>query len=46
LKVTYPTAKADIARLVKARILRELPNAGQITFYAPKVYDAAYRDIE
>jgi Fic family protein len=46
LGVTYPTARADINRLVRAKILRELSNVGQITFYAPEVYDAAYLDIE
>lgn len=46
LEVTYPTAKADIDRLVKARILRELKNTAQRTFYAPEIYDAAYADIE
>jgi Fic family protein len=46
LQVTYPTAKADIDRLVKARMLRPLKNATQKTFYAPEVYEAAYADIE
>ncbi len=46
LEVTYPTAKADIDRLVKAGILRELKKVSQKTFYAYEVYDAAYRDIE
>jgi cell filamentation protein, protein adenylyltransferase len=46
LHVTYPTAKADIDRLVKARILKPLKNTSQKTYYAPLVYDAAYKDIE
>lgn len=46
LGVMYPTAKADIDRLIKAKILRELKNVSQKTFYAPEVYDTAYGDIE
>jgi Fic family protein len=46
LDVTYPTAKADVDRLVKAGILRELKNISQKTFYAPDVYNAAYGDID
>ncbi len=45
LKVTYPTAKADMDRLVRAKILKPLKNATQKTFYAPEVYEAAYADI-
>jgi Fic family protein len=42
LDVTYPTAKADIDRLVEAGILRELPEQSVRTFYAPEVMDIAF----
>jgi Fic family protein len=45
-QVTFPTAKADLERLVKAKILRQLQSATQITYVAPEIYDAAYGDIE
>jgi Fic family protein len=40
--VTYPTAKADVERLVNARILAPVPFARQKTFYAPEVFNIAY----
>jgi Fic family protein len=46
LKVTYPTAKADLERLVAAGILRVLPHTRTKTYYAKQVFDAAYRDLE
>jgi Fic family protein len=46
LDVTYPTAKADVERLCRAGILRELPRLSPKTYYSPEVYDAAYGDIE
>lgn len=46
LSVSYPTAKSDVERLVNVGILAELPNASPKTFYAPAVYDVAYRDLE
>ena len=45
LNVTYPTAKADLDRMVKAKILKHLPNAHQKTYYAPEVFDAAFADL-
>lgn len=42
----YPTAKSDVERLVKVGILAELANASPKTFYAPEIYDVAYRDLE
>jgi Fic family protein len=45
-KVTFPTAKADLERLVKAKILRQLKDSPKITYVAPEIYDAAYGDIE
>jgi Fic family protein len=45
LKVTYPTAKADLDRMVKAKILKVLPNANRKTYFAPEVFDAAYADL-
>ena len=35
LRVTYPTAKADIERPVQAGILKELPNVTPKTFFCP-----------
>ncbi len=46
LNVTYPTAKADLDRMVKAKILKNLPNAHQKTYYAPDVFEAAFADLE
>ena len=46
LDVTYPTAKADIERLVDAGILEALPNIYPKTYYAPEVYRVAYEKME
>lgn len=46
LGVTYPTAKADVHRLVRAQILKELKNATPKTFYAPEVFDVAYEELQ
>jgi Fic family protein len=46
LKITYPTAKADLDRLVAANILRPLRGAARRTYYAKEVFDAAYRDLD
>ena len=46
LHVTYPTAKADVERLVQAGILKELENATPKTFYAPEVFEVAYEQLE
>ena len=45
LNVTYPTAKADVARLVRARILKEMKGETPKTFFAPELFDVAYADI-
>lgn len=45
LSVTYPTAKADVERLVQANILSELPNVTPKTFYAPAVFEVAYEKL-
>jgi len=44
LNVTYPTARADIDRLMKAGILRELPDVSPKAFFAPEIMQAAYSD--
>jgi Fic family protein len=44
--VTYPTAKADVDRLLKANILKELPGARRKAFYAPEVVSIIYGDID
>ncbi len=46
LRVTYPTAKADVERLIQAKILRGVPNVPQKTFYAEEVYKVAYGDMD
>jgi len=46
LDVTYPTAKADIDRLVEIGILSELENIAPKTFYAPDVFNAAYDKMD
>ncbi len=46
LNVSYPTARTDVQRLTDAGILEELPNASQKTYYAPRVYEVIYEDIE
>lgn len=44
LGVTYPTAKADIVRLMAMDVLRELPNTYPKAFTAGKIFNAAYRE--
>lgn len=44
LGVTYPTAKADLEKLVTAGILEVLPNHRPKTFVARAIYDVAYGD--
>ncbi len=46
LGVTYPTAKADVDRLVAADILQELPNTYPKTYYAPEVFRVSYEKME
>lgn len=46
LHVSYPTARADIDRLLKAGILTELPNTSPMTFYAPGVFKITFSDSE
>jgi Fic family protein len=45
LDITYPTAKADIERLVEAGILKELSITRPKTYYAPDVYNVAYEKL-
>jgi Fic family protein len=45
LGITYPTAKADIERLVQAGILRELETLTPKTFCAPEVFNVAYEEM-
>lgn len=45
LDVSYPTAKADVDKLVAARVLKEMPDTRNPKFYyAPKIFKIAYRD--
>lgn len=46
LGVSYPTAKSDIERLVEAGILQPLPDVSPRTFFAPKVLDVAYEELD
>ncbi len=46
LGVTYPTAKADVERLVESEILQELPDTYPKTYYAPEVFVVSYDEIE
>jgi Fic family protein len=46
LDVTYPTAKADILRLVEAGVLSELHDVSPKTFYAPEIFKVAYGDLD
>jgi Fic family protein len=46
LKVTYPTADADVQRLVQADILQALPNIRPKTYYAREVFEVAYEEAE
>jgi Fic family protein len=46
LDVTYPTAKADVDRLVEIGILSELENVVPKTFYAPEVFNMAYEELQ
>jgi Fic family protein len=45
LNVSYPTAKADVERLVQAGILRELNDITPKTFYAPEIFNVAYEEM-
>lgn len=42
--VTYPTARADLRRLEKARIVRRLDNSSRIAYYCPEILDITYAD--
>jgi len=42
--VTYPTAKADINRLVDLGILVKLPNTRPKTYYAHKIFHIVYSE--
>ena len=44
LGVTYPTARADIEKLVGLGILFELPNVYPKAFYAKEIFNAAYAE--
>jgi Fic family protein len=46
LHITYPTAKADVERLVRVGVLMELANVTPKTFYSPEVFNVAYERME
>jgi len=45
LSCTYPTAQADVDRLVSAGILKALPNVRPKTYYSPEVFSVAYEKL-
>jgi len=45
LKVYYQTAQADLERLAAIGILRELPDYRPKTYFAPAIYEVAYKDL-
>ena len=45
-RITYPTASADIQRLVKAGILKALPRVRPKTFFCPDVLNVAYDRLD
>ena len=42
LEVTYPTARADVEKLVSAGILLELPDGVPKTYYAPEILNITF----
>ncbi len=44
MQITYPTAKADVERLVEVGILEELPGENPRTFVAREVYNVAFSE--
>ncbi|HJT33805.1 MAG TPA: Fic family protein [Pirellulales bacterium] len=44
--IAYQTARADLERLEKAGILKELPNVHPRSFYAPEIMQVAYGETE
>lgn len=44
LGITYPTAKADVEKLVRVGILSELPGAYPRSFYSSEIMRIAYRN--
>ncbi len=46
LNVSYPTARADVDRLVETGILQELPDIYPKTYYAPEVFAVGYDETD
>ena len=46
LGVTYMTAKSDVKRLVKAGILKEIPDLYPKYFFAPDIYNISYEELD
>jgi Fic family protein len=44
LGVTYPTAQSDVDKLVKANVLRRLPDFRPRAYYSPEIFDVAYAE--
>lgn len=45
-EVTYPTANADVSRLVKVGILSVLPDTYPKTYYSPEIMRIAYQGVD
>jgi Fic family protein len=43
-RVSYPTARADLTKLVKAGVLEELSPGARISFYSRAIFDITYAD--
>jgi Fic family protein len=46
LGVSYPTAKADVKKLMDAGVLAEWPNHYPKTYYAPEIFAIAYEGLD
>jgi Fic family protein len=43
--ISYPTARADLAKLETIGIVKRLENMKQITYYCPQIYDITFEDV-
>lgn len=43
--VTYPTARADLVKLARLGIVRELEGAAQVTYFCPPIYDITHGEL-
>ena len=45
LGVTHPTVRADLRKLESMKIVEEIENFGQLTYYCPDIYGVTYEAI-